>query len=192
LIEEVIQSLDRKQVRNEPPIILDLCTGSGCIAITVAKHGTNARLYATDRSPQALEIARANAKRHGLGEQITFFCGDLFEPLMNLGLEGCVDLILSNPPYIPSGLIQTLQPEVSLYEPREALDGGPDGLETIRRLIIQAPAYLSSGGRLLFEIGDQQAVPLARWFQEEFPGAHLEFRADLAGIKRLACVDFKM
>jgi len=192
LIEEAIVRLNQECGEGKPPpIILDLCTGSGCIAISVAKHAPSARLYATDRSPQALELAQANARRHGLSNRITFLCGDLFEPLMTSGLEGRVDLILSNPPYIPTDLIQGLQPEISLYEPREALDGGPDGLETIRRLIIQAPSYLSSQGRLLLEIGDQQAMPLTPWLQERYPKATLEFRRDLAGIKRVACIYFK-
>ncbi|HXC61937.1 MAG TPA: HemK/PrmC family methyltransferase, partial [Nitrospiria bacterium] len=170
---------------------LDLCTGSGCIAITVAKYAVSARLYATDLSLQALGLAQANARKHDLGKRITFLCGDLFEPLMTLGLEGRADLILSNPPYIPTDLIQGLQPEVSLYEPRQALDGGQDGLEIIRRLIIQAPSYLSSRGRLLLEIGDQQAEPLTQWLQDLYPKAVLDFRLDLAGIKRVACIDFK-
>ncbi len=191
LIEEAIAWLDQERGEGEPRIILDLCTGSGCIAISVAKRAPLARLYATDRSPQALELAQANARRHGLGEQITFLCGDLFEPLMTFGLEGQVDLILSNPPYVPTSLIQGLQPEVSLYEPREALDGGPDGLETIRRLLIQAPLYLSSRGRLLLEIGDQQAAPLTRWLQDHNPDACVEFRQDLGGIKRVASIRFK-
>lgn len=190
LIEEAIAWIDQNRGEGEPLIVLDLCTGSGCIAITVAKHAPSARLYATDRSPQALGLAQANARKHGLSKRITFLCGDLFEPLMIFGLEGRVDLILSNPPYIPTDLIQDLPPEVSLYEPREALDGGRDGLETIRRLIIQAPSYLSSRGRLLLEIGDQQAAPLTRWFQDRCPKATLEFRRDLAGTQRIACIRF--
>jgi release factor glutamine methyltransferase len=190
LIEEAIAWSDRQQGEREPATILDLCTGSGCIAITLAKHAPSSSLYALDCSSQALEIAQANAKRHGLCERITFLCGDLFEPLATLELEGRVDLILSNPPYIPAGMIQGLQPEVSLYEPREALDGGPDGFEIVRRIIVQAPSYLSSRGRLLLEIGDQQAAPLTQWFHEKFPDAHLEFRLDLSGIQRVACIDF--
>lgn len=191
LVEKAIAWLDQERDEGELRIILDLCTGSGCVAISIAKHAPSARLYATDLSPAALELAQANARRHGLGKRITFLCGDLFEPLMTFGLEGRIDLILSNPPYVPTGLIQGLQPEVSLYEPKEALDGGPDGLETIRRLIIQAHSYLSSRGRLLLEIGDQQAAPLTRWLKDHYPEAHLEFRLDLAGIKRVACIYFK-
>jgi release factor glutamine methyltransferase len=190
LIQEAIDWFDLQQDEKEPATILDLCTGSGCIAITLAKHAPSFSFYALDCSSRALEIARANAQRHGLNERITFLYGDLFEPLATLGLERRVDLIVSNPPYIPSGLIKDLQPEVSLYEPREALDGGPDGLEIVRRIIVQAPSYLSSRGKLLLEIGDQQAVPLTQWFQEKFPDAHLEFRFDLAGIQRVACIDF--
>ena len=190
LIEEALAWFDQWQEERELANVLDLCTGSGCIAITLAKNVPANRFYAVDRSSRALEVARANAKRHDLAERITFLCGDLFEPLQILGLEGQVDLILSNPPYIPTGLIQGLQPEVSLYEPREALDGGSDGLEIVHRIITQASAYLSSRGRLLIEIGDRQAVPLTRWFQEKFPDARLEFRLDLAGIQRMACIDF--
>jgi release factor glutamine methyltransferase len=145
LIEEAMAWADQQQDGREPATILDLCTGSGCIAITLAKHVIASRLYAVDSSSRALEIARANAKRHGLGERIIFLCGDLFEPLATLGLEGRVDLILSNPPYIPSGLIKDLQPEVSLYE-HEAQTEAQDGLEIVRRIIVRALVSFIPGG----------------------------------------------
>jgi release factor glutamine methyltransferase len=190
LIEEAIAWLDQRRDERGPLTILDLCTGSGCIAISVAKHAPAARLYATDCSPRALETARANVRRYGLSEQITFLCGDLFEPLTALRLGGRVDLILANPPYVPTASIQDLQPEVSLYEPTEALDGGSDGLECIRRLLTKAPVYLTNRGVLFLEIGDRQAVSLTQWLKNHYPDAAIEFRLDLAGIQRVACVRF--
>jgi len=191
LVEETIRWLDQSQGERGPLTILDLCTGSGCIAISIAKYTPSARLYATDCSSRALEVARLNAGQHGLSDQVAFLRGDLFEPLMALGLEGRVDLILSNPPYVPKGSIRDLDPEVSLYEPREGLEGGADGLDCIRRLLTQAPVYLSNQGMVFLEIGDRQAVPLIQWLREHYPNAVVEFRLDLAGIQRVACIRFQ-
>jgi release factor glutamine methyltransferase len=131
------------------PLVLDVGTGSGCLAVAVAHRHKKARVTAVDVSAEALQVARRNAERHKLAERITFLQGDLFGPVP---AEGRFDFILSNPPYIPSGEIATLAPEVRDHEPRLALDGGGDGFAVFDRLIEGAAKYLKAGGHLLVEI----------------------------------------
>jgi release factor glutamine methyltransferase len=131
------------------PRVLDVGTGSGCIAVAVAKRHKAAQLTAIDLSEEALAVARRNAERHAVGERIRFLHGDLFAPLG----EEQFELILSNPPYVRAGDIAALAVEVRDHDPRLALDGGPDGLAVIERLVAGAAAHLAPGGWLIFEIG---------------------------------------
>lgn len=136
---------------DRPPHIVDVGTGSGIIAVTLAIAHPTARLTATDVSDAALSIARANAERHGVAGRITFATAAL------VGDERDVDLVVSNPPYVARDDAQDLQPEVRLYEPHLALFGGVDGLDVLRALIPAARAALSPGGWLVMEIGAGQA-----------------------------------
>jgi len=138
----------------ESPAVLDVGTGSGCVAIALALRCPAARLTAVDISEAALVVARSNAARHGVEDRITFVCGDAFSAISK-GTR--FDLIVSNPPYIPTEEISRLQPEVRDYDPRIALDGGADGLGFIRRLAVEAADYISPEGRLMIEFGDGQA-----------------------------------
>jgi release factor glutamine methyltransferase len=166
------------------PAIADLGTGSGCIAVSLAERIPGAQIYAVDSSAHALEVAGRNAKSHGAEGKVKFLLGDLFGPLEAEGLAGRLDLIVSNPPYIPSGEIPGLQPEV-LYEPLGALDGGPDGLDFIRLIINRSPAYLAPGGWLLMEIGMGQAGSVRALVADE-PGLEFtKFVKDFAGIDRV-------
>jgi release factor glutamine methyltransferase len=135
------------------PRVLDFGTGSGCIAVALACQVPDAMMTALDISAAALEVARQNAARHNLGERFQFVQSDGFSAL---GGGRQFDLIVSNPPYIPSDEIDTLAPEVRNHEPRLALDGGTDGLAFIRQLASQAPVYLAREGRLMLELGDGQ------------------------------------
>ena len=138
------------------PTILDVGTGSGCLAVTVAKYCKQARVTAVDISAEALEVATRNAAKHGVAERIRFVQGDLFAPLA----EGeAFDFVLSNPPYIPHGDIAGLAAGVRDFEPHVALDGGRDGLEMLGRLVAGAPARLKSSGYLIVEIGSPQEKP---------------------------------
>lgn len=148
LVEEALRVLE------DSSRILDLCTGSGCILLSLLKYSNGCVGVGTDISTSALAIARKNAQALGLEGQTQWLQGDLFEALSN---SARFDLIISNPPYIPSAVIETLAPEVRCAEPRLALDGGPDGLDFYRRIISRAPAYLVIGGRLMLEIGYDQA-----------------------------------
>jgi release factor glutamine methyltransferase len=143
------------------PTALDFGTGSGCIAIALAAKCPAAHVTALDASAEALAVARENTARHQLVERIEFFLGDGFAALP-AGRR--FDLIVSNPPYIPSAEIATLEPEVRDFDPRAALDGGADGLEFYRRLAAAAAGFLSPGGRLMVEFGDGQAEALRALF----------------------------
>lgn len=136
------------------PTVLDLCTGSGCVAIALAKNCPTATITATDVSPGAIAIATENAAKHHVTERVTFCTGDLFAAMP---AESAFDVIVSNPPYIPSAEIATLHADVQQYEPRLALDGGTDGLDLIRRILAEAKRPLKPGGWLMFEFTPEQA-----------------------------------
>lgn len=140
--------------------IADLCTGSGALAVSLATELPSAEFFATDISPAALQVARANAMAHRVASRVGFFAGDLFAALASCETPR-FDLILSNPPYIRHADIATLAPEVSRWEPPLALDGGADGLDFYRRIFASAPDYLAEHGVLLVEIGAAMASAVA-------------------------------
>jgi ribosomal protein L3 glutamine methyltransferase len=143
--------------------VLDLCTGSGCLAILAAQMFPNAAIDAVDLSPAALEVAQHNVAHFGLGEQIELIKGDLFKPLERRSY----DLIITNPPYVGEAVMGALPPEFA-HEPAMALDGGPDGFDIVRRILADAAAYLNPDGGLICEIGEDRDV-----LEAEFP--HLPF-----------------
>ena len=141
--------------RGRPSVVLDFATGSGCLAIVMAVNCPEASVHAADVSEAALAVARRNAARHGVADRVQFHGGEGLAAVPS-GLK--FDLIVSNPPYIPTGDLSSLEPEVRDHDPRLALDGGPDGLEFYRRLAAGAGGLLEEGGRLLLELGDGQAA----------------------------------
>jgi len=143
------------------PRIADIGLGSGAVAVSIAKAAPDAVIYGTESSVDALEIARRNAQRADTQNRTHFLQGDLLEPLAGMTFR----LIVSNPPYIPGSEIEGLQPEIAKYEPRQALDGGPDGLECHRRLAGGAGAYLEDKGVLAVEVGAGQADAVERLFR---------------------------
>jgi release factor glutamine methyltransferase len=148
----------------QPSTTLDFGTGSGCLAIALAHHCPTAHVEAIDLSPAALALARENAARHGLADRIQFREGNGFAAVP-AGAQ--FDLIISNPPYIPSAEIATLQPEVRDYDPSAALDGGPEGLDYHRRLAAEGAQFLKLGGRFMLEFGDGQAARVQHILQEQ-------------------------
>jgi release factor glutamine methyltransferase len=148
-------------LNHQPSTCLDFGTGSGCIAIVIAAKCQPTRVVAIDVSSDALGIARRNAAAHGVAERIEFRCGDGFSTLNG---SDKFDLVVSNPPYIASGEIATLEPEVREYDPRGALDGGADGLDFYRTLATSAGAFLKPGGRLMIEFGEGQAAEISKLF----------------------------
>ena len=163
---------------------VDLGTGSGAIAIGLACALTNARVYAVDCSSEALAVARLNAENLGLGSRVNFYQGLWWEPLAFL--KGQVSGMVSNPPYIPSSTVLTLQPEVVRHEPHLALDGGVDGLDCIRHLVETAPDYLESGGVWLVEMMAGQAEAVADMLESHGSYGKVQIFSDLAGVDRFA------
>ena len=148
LVDIVLEELARSRSRN--PVVVDVGTGSGAVALAVASHAPDARVQATDVSGDALNVARLNARNLGLSDRIEFVQGDMLAPV-----EVPIDVIVSNPPYIPCGEIGDLAVEVR-REPRLALDGGDDGLDPLRRLLIQSAAKLAQGGVVVIELMPEQ------------------------------------
>jgi release factor glutamine methyltransferase len=148
VVEEALQRLSTGN-----PWIVDVGTGSGCIAVSVAVALPGARLWAIDLSAAALDVAARNAARHGVAERIRFLQGDLLSPLRDQNAEGTIDCVLSNPPYVAENELPALQQEVRDWEPRMALVGGPSGLSVCSRLVPEAHRCLRPGGHLIMEIG---------------------------------------
>ncbi|MDF2941194.1 MAG: hypothetical protein K0S01_52 [Herbinix sp.] len=170
LVEEVLQVCEGKTV-------LDMCTGSGCIIISLMKLGKLQKAVGVDLSNKALKIATKNAHKHKV--DIEYLQSDLFERV-----EGCYDIIVSNPPYIPTEEIDGLMPEVKEHEPVMALDGSPDGLLFYRQIVVGASAYLRRGGYLFFEIGHNQGEEVRQIMQNNgFTDAII--KKDLSGLDRV-------
>lgn len=152
---ELFVQIVLEQIAQDPlppdPRVLELCTGCGCVAITFAEALPGARVVATDISPEALAVARRNVARHNLEGRVVLGQGDLFAPVAALADGRPFDLIVSNPPYIPTDNIAGMGRHVAEHEPRLALDGGADGLDPHRRMLAEAGAYLAPGGRMFLE-----------------------------------------
>ena len=166
----------------ENPLVADLGAGSGAIALSVASEIPGARVVAVDLSDDALLLADHNARQLGLQSAVTLVSGDMLDALVG---RGPFDAILSNPPYIATAEIDTLEPEVRDHEPRMALDGGPDGMDILRRIIGGAPAHLKPGGLLLLEIGEGQGETLRTEAERSQKFSSVEIIPDLAGKDRI-------
>ncbi len=162
-------------------LVADIGTGSGAIACGLAAARPDLEVLAVDQSLGALTVASDNVRALGLASRVRLLAGDLFGPLASLG--GSLDMVVANPPYLPSGIIAGLPAEVERFEPRLALDGGPDGMRVLRRIIAEAPAFLRPGAWLLMEIGDEQAGPLASLMAAE-GFSSIGARRDLRDIER--------
>ena len=165
------------------PVVADIGTGSGVIAVSVAMKVPRAVVYATDVSAAALEVAARNAEKAGVADHVTFLEGELLQPLSGNGLAGGVTALVSNPPYIPTRDLEGLQAEVRDFEPRGALDGGEDGLEFLRLIVQDGPDYLTDGGFMALEVGDGQAEDVAALMRERL--ADVEVHKDYAGRDRI-------
>lgn len=167
--------------------LLDLGTGTGCIPIAVLANQPDATAMAVDLSAEALMAARRNAEQHDVAGRIAFLQGSWFDPLFTSASGGCeegFDLIVSNPPYITSAVVETLAPEVRDFDPRLALDGGPDGLDPYRVIAAQSAAWLKPNGRVLVEIGyDQSGAVSALFLEAGFDD--VEVHRDLNGLDRV-------
>ncbi|SHJ65261.1 peptide chain release factor N(5)-glutamine methyltransferase [Paramaledivibacter caminithermalis] len=187
LVEKVLNSIDKDDKYN----IVDIGTGSGAITISLAKYMEGSHVYSIDISKKALDIAAKNAESHGVLSRITFLNGSLFKPLNDIGVEGQIDILVSNPPYIPTADIENLQIEVSKFEPKLALDGGEDGLDFYREIINTAPKYVRSGGLIALEVGHDQARRVIELMKEKKGYVDIEITKDLSGIERVVSAGIK-
>lgn len=179
LVEEALACTREVASDGRRPLVVDIGTGSGCVAVVLARELAGIHLVATDISAAALQVARRNAARHGVADRIQFVCADLLA-----GLGATPDVIVSNPPYVPQAVAPALSPEVRDFEPHVALFGGADGLEKGRELLEQAAARLRPSGALVVEFGDGQEdamlAAVAEWPRFEVR----RVRNDLQGIPR--------
>jgi len=163
--------------------VADVGAGSGAIAVTLAVHLPEATVYALDGSAGALAVTEENAHWHGVADRVHYLLGDLLEPLPR-----AVDLIAANLPYVTTDEWEELPPEIHDYEPREALDGGADGLRCIHRLLGMAGGFLRPGGRILLEIGAAQGDQATALARRHFPQDRVRLHQDYAGLDRLVIV----
>ena len=181
---ELLVEAALKVIANKPtPMICDVGTGSGCIAVTLLCERRDAHAITVDISPAALEVAAQNARRHGVEERIVFKVSDCFE-----AVDSKFDLIVSNPPYVSGDALPGLQREVRDHEPLVALSPGGDGLSVIRRLVEDGPAFLNKSGYLIMEIGFDQSEKIQGLIDSKI-WQLLEIRPDLQGIPRIVVVE---
>ena len=195
LVEEVLRlaGVKRRPVgaahpADAPPPVpvsaVDLCTGGGCVAVSLAVYLPAARVTASDISPAALAVARENAEAHGVADRLTFLEGDLYEPLDAADVQPA-DFLVANPPYVTEAEWPDLAPEIREHEPRAALVAGPAGTEVIERIVKGAPAYLRHGGTMLIEIGAEQGPRAAEAASAARGLADVRIVKDYAGLDRI-------
>jgi release factor glutamine methyltransferase len=178
LVDEVLREI----AGQTEPMVADVCTGSGCVALSIAHEHDTARVWAGDLSPDAVEAALENAARLGLADRVDVRRGDLFEAFDPV-VGGGFDVVVANPPYIPSADLPGLPGEIRDFEPAIALDGGPDGLALYRRILMEAPKWLRPGGLLLIELDERRvrsaAEEAVEWYEQ------VKVVRDLAGRDRI-------
>ncbi|MEJ2657070.1 MAG: peptide chain release factor N(5)-glutamine methyltransferase [Desulfobacterales bacterium] len=186
LVEVALDLLPKESASGSvltPKRILELGTGSGAVILSLASMRPRHRFFGTDRIWAAIQLARKNAARHGLESIVEFVCADWLEPFSTERFA--LDMIISNPPYVPSRLIGSLQPEITGYEPISALDGGEDGLSCLRHIINHAHLYLRGHGNLLLEIGHDQKNDVLRLINQCAAYEHIVFIKDYSGYDRV-------
>jgi len=191
LVEEVIEkarnirkSRSYRYQRNNCLTIVDLCTGSGNIAISLARNIESCKIYAIDISKGAIQVARKNARFHNVEGEVEFLLGDLFSPLEKFNSNLAIDFVVSNPPYVKSRDLVLLQPEIK-KEPISALEGGNEGLNFYQRIIPEALKYLVDGGYLIMEIGDRQGKAVMNLIKKEKRFSPPQLVKDYAGLDRV-------
>ena len=183
LVDEALARVRGRPGRGDRPLIVDVGTGSGAIAVALAAHLPRTILLAVDVSREALALAARNARRHGVEGRVSFVQADLLAPVARPA-----EVIVANLPYVRTADWEALPPEIREHEPRMALDGGPGGLREIGRLLEQAPPHLAPGGSLLVELGPPQAAPALELARRCFPNACARILPDTAGLERVLAV----
>jgi release factor-specific protein-(glutamine-N5) methyltransferase len=182
LVDAVLLDIRRALEQRSSAVVADICTGSGCIALSIASECRGATVFASDLSPLAVEIAAENAARLGLDDVVNPLVGDLFSALPDEA-RGTLDVVISNPPYIPSADVPVLSAEIAGFEPHLALDGGPEGLDIYRRILSGAREWLRPGGLLAVELDERMvrkaAEEAVEWYED------VTVVSDLAGRDRI-------
>jgi release factor glutamine methyltransferase len=178
LVEAVLQEIKEVQF----PQVLEVGTGSGAISVAVARENPRARIVATDVDPTAITVARLNAEETGVSQYIDFAAMNLFDGIRP---DPRFDVVCSNPPYVPTDVVSTLAPEITHFEPLRALDGGPDGLDTIRKLVAQASQFMKQTGALILEMGDGQGESVTGLFTSVAGLREVRILRDLSGKPRV-------
>ena len=181
--ETLVQAVLEEIRGTDEPRVLEVGTGSGAVSIAVAKEVTAVDIVATDLDPKALEVARSNAADLGVNSSIRFLASNLLSEIQD---SESFDVICSNPPYIPTGVLETLEPEIVCFEPRLALDGGVDGLDVIRELASSAKDFLEDSGALILEFGDDQRDAVRELLASRGRFGRISFLEDLSGKPRVA------
>lgn len=178
LVQHAIEFL---RTRSENQSVLDLCSGSGCIAAAIANNVKSTRITATDLSQTALDIAKENCDKHALSDRITLLHGDLFAPVP----QTRYDLIVSNPPYVTDSEYEALDKNVKDYEPKQALTAGPQGLDIYERILAKVGDYLTPDGTLILEIGCQQGPDVTTLMNQTGLFTKVEIHKDTANLDRI-------
>lgn len=176
------------QEEGAAPLVVDMCCGSGNLGLAIAASVPSARVWSADLTPETVALARRNADRLGLADRVTVCPGDLFGALEGQGLEGRVDMVVCNPPYISTARLAGESAHLLENEPREAFDGGPYGISILQRLVREALDFLKPGGRLLFEFGEGQHRQVAALLSRTRAYEPVAFAEDGAGRPRVAMV----
>jgi release factor glutamine methyltransferase len=191
LVSEIVEQFKKTKKEFDPLKVVDIGTGSGVIAITLASELKNSLIYATDISKDALELAKENAGRNNVEQRIEFVYGDLFEPLEEKNVENSIDCIVSNPPYVKDSELGKLDKEIRDYEPKVALLSGEDGIDFHKKITEGAVTYLKSGGLLAFEVALGDAERLTEFIASNNSYESIKIVKDLAGIKRVVLASKK-
>ena len=180
------QAVKALLANTEPAVVVDMCCGSGNLALAIAAVIPSAHVWGADLTAETVNIARRNVQRLGLTERVTVCQGDLFEALAGHGLEGRVDIVVCNPPYISTTRLENESAHLLEKEPREAFDGGPYGISILQRLVRDASAALKPGGLLMFEFGEGQHRQVAALLARAKSYDDIGFVEDTHGIPRVA------
>jgi release factor glutamine methyltransferase len=180
--------IKEKQQQSHDLKLIDMGTGCGNIAVSLVLNSKNTTALASDLNPETIAVTRKNVTKFNLEERITLYQGDLFEPISGKGYEGDIDIIVCNPPYIPSASLKNMSPEIIGHEPKEAFDAGPFGLDFFRRLLNDAIIFLKPNGILVFEIGAGQEKLVTRLFKKKEEYNNIQYYDDGEQIRVISAI----
>ena len=185
LVNAALESIREKEGVENDLVLIELGTGCGNIAVSLALHSNHVKILASDISPTAVSVAQQNVDRFRLGDRVSLYSGDMFSPFRTMEYEGRIDYVVCNPPYIPTGSLNKLSREIIDHEPRVALDGGPYGIDIYRRLIVDSFIMLKPKGMLFFEIGERQEKIAARLLEKNGGYEDITYFEDRGKIRAL-------